>query len=230
MVLEMELMKMVEANRTKLLILLVFLMISCRTKSTVYNYDVSKTEFCQNTNGDFCNTGIYKMGFTKFFVQTPNYFEDPISSKRKKNIFNYCSIRLSNDSLFERNCKSEYISRLELIITEKKIIFDYLINYFPDNIKEEILYSYSNNRDSIFKNLINFDSKVIIDKTIYYYPLKDTSVKYAVISVINLNSQYKLIEFIEALKTVGYFIDLKHIHLKSLFGLGIYIPLIEQKK
>jgi hypothetical protein len=229
MVLEMELMKMVEVNRTKLLILLVFLLISCRTESTVYKNDISKTEFCQNHNEALIFTGIYSDGFNKFFVKTPAHFSDPFTFKRKKNISKFCYYGLSNDFSFQRKTEYSHFNMHELIITDKKIIFDCLLLCFPDSIITEILSSYCDERDSVFKDIIDFGTKIIVNRTLFYHPIKATTSRYAKMTVIDFGPRSKIIEFLQILKTNGCYINLKHIDLKSLSCLSIYIPLIEQK-
>jgi hypothetical protein len=58
-----------------------------------------------------------------------------------------------------------------LIMTDKNFILNEVFPLCDENIQKALKYSYTNNNDTIFRNILDYENKVIIDTNVFYYPL-----------------------------------------------------------
>ena len=201
-----------------IILVIVFILNSLITKS---QYNDNSVYFC---NG--YNVSISNMRYNKYVYKTIQQ-----KNTRKKTAQKYCCFGLANDKIYSilANQNPNSICFLNFLINDKDIILNFLLPYYSDNneIKNEILYSYSENRDTVFRNLIEYDNKVIVDNEVYYYPLKDTTLRYVVISNLYL---HRLNEFINLFKEKELLNEDCLINTNFLCNVKISIPLLEKKE
>ena len=105
---------------------------------------------------------------------------------RKKDTIAYYAMRVSWDCIypFYINANPLPLGRngYDFLAYDKDLIFDYLLCNFQGKEKEAIIYSYSEGRDSIFKNMIDF-TKHEVDSFSYYYNLRRTDVSYIILYI-----------------------------------------------
>jgi hypothetical protein len=85
----------------------------------------------------------------------------------KKNILDY----ISDTIPFNYKKRHHIFLNYDLLMTDKEFIFNEIYPLCDERTKRELEYSYSDNRDTIFKNIIDYEHKVILDETHYYYPV-----------------------------------------------------------
>lgn len=113
------------------------------------------------------------------------------------------------------------------LVTDWDIIRDYLLNSFSYEIQEKIKYTYNEGKDSIFKNLVDYDNIVILPSIGYYYNLRDTSLSYAVLPNVLYTNSVKIIE--NALKEKNL---MDNVPLWNGRPIAIFVPIIstDEKK
>lgn len=169
--------------------------------------------------------------------------EEKQKKKKEKIEKKYSCFHISHDYTYSLivNQNPNGSCLCSFIITNKNVI-NYLLPLFPNNIKKEILYSYSDNRDTIFKDLIEYehktivndrdtffnkieyDNKTIITDSVFYYPLRDTTLRYAVIFTAHFDM---FDEFIELLKQEDILKDYYLIDVDGITAFQVFIPLID---
>jgi hypothetical protein len=79
----------------------------------------------------------------------------------------------STENSFVIKTKKSYLYYFDydIFVTDKDFIFNEIYPLCDERTKKELEYSYSDNRDTIFKNIIDYEHKVIFDSTHYYYPV-----------------------------------------------------------
>lgn len=112
-------------------------------------------------------------------------------------------------------------SRQQWLITDRNIIMSNLLCNFPDSIREKIVYSYSEGRDSVFQNLIDFEQKNFLSENIYYYPLRDSHLSYIILENIPYTNQIKDIETILKEKNL-----LDRVSIRKHYTISIFIPIL----
>ena len=206
-----------------ILIALILLFTGCYTIQSSVQESMDKPLICGKKNCTFCHTYINDRRHSNKLVY--RVFQDE-KKGNKGNKQEYCCSHISNDDLYQIKITPDpYAGCIyEFLITNKNIIFDYLLPFFQDSIKREILYSYSENRDTVFENLIEYDHKVIENDDVYYYPLRDTALRYAVLYSLHWD-QFN--EFVELLKKENHFKEDCLIDGSMISSIYIYIPLID---
>lgn len=208
-----------------ILIAIALLVANCYTVKPSLQEETFKSFICERGSCGLCHTFINDGGsYNKLIYRALQYER----KGQKENGEKYCCSSISNDHLYQFKTFPDPIVGCvyEFLITDKDIIFDFLFPFFQDSIRREITYSYSENRDTVFENLIEYDHKVIINDDLYYYPLRDTTLRYARLSTLHL---YQLDEFIELLKKRNYFKEECLIDPKSISSISIYIPLVDSQ-
>lgn len=179
----------------------------------IENYSFSQSNNCNSS------TSIVTIPINKVVFKT-------IEIKKKKTKQKYSFFHVSWDDVYPLliNQHPYDIYRYGFLITDTSIIYNSLdIFSVPDTIRNEIIYNYSENRDTIFNDIIDYNNKVIVDESAYYYLLKDTTFKYAILSTLdnelinkflkvwferNLNSK-EWVVYPEIISSIGIFIPLR---------------------
>lgn len=176
----------------------------------------------------------------KIIIKEPNCYDDNINmyvynsnpfllgriTKRKNNghrqkekTYTAC---LSSNYSYSVVASESGCSRQQWLITDRNIIMNNLLCNFSDSIREKIIYSYSEGRDSAFQNLINFEQKVFLSENIYYYPLRDSHLSYIILENIPYTNQIKDIETILKEKNL-----LDRVSLRKHYTISIFIPILQ---
>lgn len=151
--------------------------------------------------------------------------------KNKKHLYTAC---LTNNKYYDliatpiygnpcrKNKVTDWgISASRWLITDWDIIRECLLCNFPSELQKIIIHSYSEGRDSIFKNIVDYGSKTILPGIGYYYDLRDTNCSYAVLYDITPNEDVDILE--THLKKRGLMDELP---MRTLYSLDIFIPIL----
>jgi hypothetical protein len=211
------------------LLILQFLIFSCKTYTTKLITD-GKDLFGSNGEG-MCYTDVARnYPLSKCYI----YISDIYRSNGGKNKRKHLSVfYTTNNAIKQFDPKFD---NYQFMIIDTNIIYNYLFKFVPDSVKNEIIYSYSENRDTIFKqyaitskDMFMIDrSKVItiVDRKVYCYPLIDTTFNYILLCNF-MAPKEKVIEFMKLLNSEGYFYTMDP---KVIGGIVVYIPFIDKPR
>ncbi len=211
------------------LLILQFLIFSCKT---YYPKLITEEKDLFGSNGEgLCYTDVIRnYPLSKCYI----YISDIYRSNGKKNKQELLSVRYSTTNVTPP-FNPKYDS-YQFMIIDTNIIYKYLFKFIPDSVKNEIIYSYSENRDTIFKryaispkDMYMIDrSKVItlIDRKAYCFPLIDTTLNYVLLCNF-MAPKEKVIEFIKVLNSEGYFYTMNP---KVIGDIVVYIPFIDKPR
>jgi hypothetical protein len=205
------------------IILLIFTILSCTSTKPIINSKTKENLFCTDEQCAQCDSFIADTIMTglKFFVKT----SENIYSKKKWS--KYCYFGITTDAYFKYN--TEYVPYIyNFLITDKDVIFNYLFPYMEEDLQEAILYSYSYNRDTTFKNLIDYNKKTIVNDHLFFFPILDLNINYIV--MYSYHTQSTIIDFVHVLKERKIFEYCSCINEKKLGIIKIYIPILIQGK
>lgn len=157
--------------------------------------------------------------------------EDPIylclkyenKKKCKKDDGCSCNMTFKEILSFELERRNSYLKNYAyfFLITDKEFILKEVLPLCDEETKAALVYSYTNNNDTIFSNMIDSNNKVIIDDNAFYYPLNTKGKK--------MNAIRIAVESPEWFKTImqEYPMDISTdciIGKKNMNLLFIYIP------
>lgn len=138
---------------------------------------------------------------------------------KKEKLYTIC---LSCDYNYSVVSSEGGCSRHQWLIADRNILRNNLLCNFPDSIQKKIIYSYSEERDSLFQNLIDFENKVYLSDEIYYYPLKDSLFSYVVLENVQYTEQIKRLETILKEKKM-----LDNVPIREPYSINIFIPILQ---
>jgi len=185
----------------------------------IFLLNISYYSFSQSNNcNNLTSTSIVTIPINKVVFKT-------IEIKKKKTKQKYSFFHVSWDEVYPLliNQHPYDIYRYGFLITDTSIIYNLLdIFSVPDTIRNEIIYNYSENRDTIFNDIIDYNNKVIVDESAYCYLLKDTTFKYAMLSTLDneLINKFLKVWFERNLNSTEWVV-----YPEIISSIGIYIPL-----
>jgi hypothetical protein len=114
----------------------------------------------------------------------------------------------------------------EIPLKKNDTIFDIILNQCDSATRKKIEYSYSNQNDTIFNNLIDFNNKVSIALDVFYYPINTKGRKISFYKVPIPSKEMKWFESVMPDWKLRLCPDCNNIEKKRL-ALFLYLPYLD---
>lgn len=156
----------------------------------------------------------------------------------KRDAVTYYGMRASWDLIFPFYTNPDPLpwgrNGYDFMAYDKDLILNYLLCNFQGKDKEDIIYSYSDGRDSIFKNMIDF-TKHEVNAYSYYYDLRRTDVSYIVLCIRQYEHCLEYLEqlflLMKAYKTLDedmILLPKEGKNIPYIWSVRIFIPIINE--